>query len=41
MYLLLAGEVGVYTDDQLKNCIAVLHEGKVIGERALENDDKR
>lgn len=41
MYLLLTGEVGIYVDDQLQNCIAVLTDGKVFGERALETDDKR
>lgn len=41
MYLLITGEVGVYIDPECKNCIAVLKENKVFGERALETDDKR
>lgn len=38
MYILFSGEVGVYMDNK---CIAVLKEGKVFGERALETDEVR
>lgn len=41
MYLLIDGEVGIYIEESLTNCIAVLKENKVFGERALETDDKR
>ena len=41
MYILITGEVGVYIDEEMKNCIAVLSVNKVFGERALETDDKR
>lgn len=41
MYVLIKGEVGIYIDDELKNCIVTLGENKVFGERALDNDDKR
>jgi CRP-like cAMP-binding protein len=41
MYCLIEGEVGIYIDIECVNCIAVLKENKVFGERALENDDKR
>lgn len=41
MYILVQGEVGVYIDEECQNCIAVLRENKVFGERALETDDRR
>ena len=41
MYLILAGEVGIYMDTEFNNCIVLLGEKKVFGERALETDDKR
>lgn len=41
MYLIIKGEVGVYIDEELSNCIAVLKENKLFGERALDNDEKR
>jgi CRP-like cAMP-binding protein len=41
MYILISGEVGVYLDSECKNCIAILKENKVFGERALETSEKR
>lgn len=41
MYVIIKGEVGIYIDPEIKNCIVVLNENKVFGERALETDDKR
>ena len=41
MYVIIKGEVGVYIDSEVKNCIVILGENKVFGERALETDDKR
>lgn len=41
MYVIIKGEVGIYIDPEVKNCIVVLGENKVFGERALETDDKR
>lgn len=41
MYVLFKGSVGVYIDAEYKNCIVILKENKVFGERALETDDKR
>lgn len=41
MYVILSGEVGIYVDDEVKNCIVVLTVNKIFGERALETDDKR
>ena len=41
LYLILSGEVGIYMDQELKECIVQLGEKKVFGERALETDDKR
>lgn len=39
MYILFAGEVGIYISDA--KCVAVLRDSKVFGERALDNDDLR
>lgn len=41
MYIIVKGEVGIYIDPENKNCIAILKENKVFGERALETDDRR
>ena len=41
MYVILKGDVGIYVDAELKNCIVTLGENKIFGERALETDDKR
>jgi len=41
MCVVIKGEVGVYIDSEVKNCIVILGENKVFGERALETDDKR
>lgn len=41
MCVILKGEVGIYVDNDLKNCIVVLGANKVFGERALDTDDKR
>jgi len=41
MYILVKGEVGVYVDEDLASCIAVLQENKVFGERALQQDEPR
>ncbi|CDW75551.1 UNKNOWN [Stylonychia lemnae] len=41
MCVIIKGEVGVYIDVEVKNCIVILGENKVFGERALETDDKR
>lgn len=40
MYILFEGEVGVYLGED-DNCVAVLKDNKVFGERALETDDLR
>ena len=41
MYCLIKGEVAVFIDTEMNNCIVTLKENKVFGERALEHDDKR
>lgn len=40
MYILFQGEVGIYVGDDEK-CVAILKDGKVFGERALDTNDKR
>jgi CRP-like cAMP-binding protein len=39
MYIIIKGEVGVYVDETHSNCIAILKENKVFGERALETEE--
>ncbi len=41
MYALLDGEVGVYVDSDIQNCIVKLSDGKVFGEKALDTDNYR
>jgi len=41
MYVILLGEVGVYFDDELQNCVVSLGENKVFGERSLQNSEER
>ena len=41
MYTVLLGEVGVYFDDNLRQCSARLNENKTFGERALQHEEER
>ena len=35
MYVIMHGEIGIYLDDALENCVAILGENKSFGEAAL------
>ena len=35
MYILISGEVGIYVDEQMNECVARLKENYIFGERAL------
>ena len=41
MFIIIKGEVGIYTDHHATNCIVTLGDPKVFGEKALENDEPR
>jgi CRP-like cAMP-binding protein len=41
MYILVKGEVGVYIGAGEDNCVAMLGDNKIFGERALETNEKR
>ena len=41
MYINIVGDVGIYLDEKLTSCAAVLRENKVFGESSLQTSEER